>query len=573
MVTTGQQEGADALAEAGRWRAEARRLADENMALRKRMTDLEGQVAALAEKVATYARMLFGDSSERSKPKNKPTPGPGQGGQNQDGDDPAGQRGQRRGSRGHGRRDYSDLDTEEQVHDLLPEQRTCPTCGTAYEPFGEERCEQIDWRVRLVRIVHRRPTYRRACRCRVRGVVAAPPPPKAIAKGRLTTGFLARLLLHKFSLGLPTHRIVAQLAADGLQMAEGTLAGVFAALSDLLAPLAEAIKARNAASAHLHVDETRWSVFEAVEGKDSHRWWLWVFVADDTTVFHVAQSRSLTVLTDHLGLDADGLDRLPEGRTLRLSSDFYAVYQAMGAVDGVDSLWCWAHIRRRFVKARDAHPRLRVWADAWLELVGALYAAHKAVNAAQAGSDAHRLATAQFAAAINGIDAERRSQSQLDGLHPAAAKVLATIEREWDGLARHQRYPELPLDNNTAERALRTPVVGRKNFYGSGSVDSAELASRAWTILATAQRAGYNPLAYLTSYLDACAANGATPPTGDDLARFLPWTAGPTDRDTWQCPGAGQPTTGDDTTTDEATTTDDTAPEAYASDDTAGPAP
>jgi hypothetical protein len=43
---------------------------------------LEGQVVALAEKVATYARMLFGDSSERSGRKKSPTPGqgPGQGG-------------------------------------------------------------------------------------------------------------------------------------------------------------------------------------------------------------------------------------------------------------------------------------------------------------------------------------------------------------------------------------------------------------------------------------------------------------------------------------------------------------
>jgi transposase len=565
MVTTGRQRDSPDTRtwreEAERWRDEALRLTEENTALLGRVAGLEGQVGALAEKVATYARMLFGDSSE-SRRKKRPTPGQGQGeagrGAQRRG------RGQRRGGRGHGRRDYSGLDTEEQVHDLPPERRTCPVCATAYVRFGEECCEQIDWRVRLVRVVHRRPTYRRACRCRVRGVICAPPPRKAIAKGRLSTGFLARLLTHKFALGLPTHRIAALLAADGLEMAEGTLAGVYAALSDLLAPLAGAIEARNAASGHLHVDETRWSVFEAVEGKDSNRWWLWVFVAGDTTVFRVARSRSLAVLTDHLGLDVEakaGLHSLPAGRTLRLSSDFYSVYQAMGTVDGVDSLWCWAHIRRRFVTVRDAHPRLRVWAEAWLELIGALYAAHKALGAAAHGSDSHRLASAQFSAAINGIDAERRSQSQLDGQHPAAAKVLATIDREWDGLARHQQHPELPLDNNTAERALRTPVVGRKNFYGSGSVDSARLASRAWTILATAQQARYNPLAYLTSYLDA-AADNATPPQGADLARFLPWTANPTDTDTWSRPAAGQP----------ATTTPDAAGTS-GSGDTAGPAP
>jgi transposase len=563
MDTTGQRQDsseARAWAEAERWGEQA--LRDENAVLRQRVADLEGQVGALAEKVATYAKMLFGDSSEKSKQKSKPTPEPdkvepGQGAQRRG-------RGQRQGSRGHGRRDYSDLDTEEQVHDLPPEELLCPMCGTAYQRFGEECCEQIDWRVRLVRIVHRRPTYRRACRCRVRGVICAPPPRKAIAKGRLTTGFLARLLTHKFVLGLPTHRIAALLAADGMEVAEGTLAGVYAALSDLLAPLATAIEARNAASAHLHVDETRWSVFEAVEGKDSNRWWLWVFVADDTTVFRVARSRSLAVLTDHLGLDAD-LDALPDGRQLLLSSDFYSVYQSIGTVDGVDSLWCWAHIRRRFVKVRDAHPRLRGWADAWLDRVGALYAAHKAINAAEPGGDAHRLATAQFAAALGGIDAERRSQSQLDGQHPAVVKVLATINREWDGLARHQRHPELALDNNTAERALRTPVVGRKNFYGSGSVDSAELASRAWTILATAEQAGYNRLAYLTSYLDACATNDAKPPTGDGLARFLPWTADPSDHDTWRRPGAGRPAD----TPDDTEASDDTDDP----DDTDGPAP
>ena len=94
---------------------------------------------------------------------------------------------------------------------------------------------------------------------------------------------------------------------------------------------------------------------------------------------------------------------------------------------------------------------------------------------------------AQFSAALNTIDAERTAQmSHAALLHPAAAKVLATLDREWDGLARHREFPELALDNNTSERALRGPVVGRKNYYGSGSVVSAQLASRVFTITATA---------------------------------------------------------------------------------------
>jgi transposase len=526
----------------GFWRGEAQRLAADNVALRARVAELEGQVGALAEKVSVLARMAFGTSSEKAA---RPAPG-GEGATGAageaGGDDPGGgpgKRGQRRGGRGHGRRDYSHLPTREEVHDVPEAERVCPRCGAGYAPFGQECCEQIDWQVQLTRIVHRRPTYRRTCRCPVRGVLVAPPVPKAIGKGRFTTGFLARLLCEKFVLGRPAHRIVAALAHDGLDVAEGTLAGVFAACADLLAPLAALITERNSAAAHLHIDETSWKVYAAVEGKDSHRWWCWVFVGPDTTVFTIAPSRSLKVLTDQLGIPVDPdtgalPDALPEGRQVLLSSDFYTVYQALGRLDGIDNLWCWSHIRRYFIRAGDAHPELATWTAGWIERIAELYVAHTAITAAEPGSPAHTWAAAQFSAALNTIAAERTAQmAHAALLHPAAAKVLATLDREWDGLARHREYPELALDNNTSERALRGPVVGRKNYYGSGSVISAQLASRAWTITATAERAGLNPLAYLQAYLDQCAQAGSRAPTGQALTRFLPWAAGTDDLTAW----------------------------------------
>ena len=85
-----------------------------------------------------------------------------------------------------------------------------------------------------------------------------------------------------------------------------------------------------------------------------------------------------------------------------------------------------AHIRRYFVRAGDAHPQLRAWAQAWVERIGALYGAHTAMATTEADSSAHRYAAAQFSAALAGIDAERKAQAALPCLHPAAAKVLAT---------------------------------------------------------------------------------------------------------------------------------------------------
>ena len=534
------------------WRAEAERLAADNVVLRAQVAELEDQIGALAEKVSVLAKLAFGTSSEKAA---RPAVDTGAGDAGDPADGPKRGRGQQRGARGHGRRDYSHLPTHEEIHDVPEAERVCPRCGADYAPFGEESCEQLDWQVPLTRIVHRRPTYRRTCRCPVRGVLVAPPVPKVIGKGRFTTGFVTRLLCEKFVLGRPVHRIVAALAHDGLDLAEGTLAGVFAACSDLLAPLADKISERNAAGGHLYVDETRWQVFAAVEGKDSHRWWCWVFLGPDTTVFTIAPSRSLKVLTTQLGVEHDPdtgalPESLPGGRRLLLSSDFYTVYQSVGRLDGVDNLWCWAHIRRYFVRAGDAHPDLQAWTAAWLERIGTLYRAHSALAAAPTGSPLRAEAAAQFDAALQVIDRERHAQAATAHLmHPAAVKVLATLDREWDGLVRHREFPELPLDNNSAERALRGPVVGRKNFYGSGSTVSAELASRVWTITATAERAGLNPRAYLGAYLNQCAQTGGTPPSGTALDRFLPWALNPDDRTAWAPrPDPAEPDTTADTT-------------------------
>lgn len=166
-------------------------------------------------------------------------------------------------------------------------------------------------------------------------------------------------------------------------------------------------------------------------------------------------------------------------------------------------------------------------AAAWVERIGVLYVAHAALRDAEPGSDERARAHAGFADALAVIDQARRVQAADPTLPAAAGKVLATLDREWEGLARHQQYPDAPLDNNSAERALRNSVVGRKSYYGSGAVWAAELAGRAWTVTATAERAGLDPLAYLTGYLHACTAAGGRAPQGAALEAFLPWTTTP----------------------------------------------
>ena len=485
------------------------------------------RIEELSEQVAVLSRMLFGRSSEKARS----TPGPDDAAARPDGREanhrPV-RRGQRWGSTGHGRRDYSHLETREEIHDLPAEQRSCPACGIPLEPLDAQTSEQIDWQVRITRIVHRRLRYRRRCDCPGPRTVIAPLPAKPIAKGRFTPEFLARLLYEKYVLGLPLHRIARALAADGLDVAHGTVCGALKATAGLLVAWEEAIVAHSAQAVYVHADETSWRVFEHIEDKEGHRWWLWVFLTVDTAVFRMDPTRSTAVLERHFGIDRQAPSPLAD-RHVVLSTDFYTAYQALGRVEGVDPLWCWAHIRRYFIRAGDAHVQLRFWRDQWVERIAELYLAHRDLASVEVGTAEHAHARQAFDQALAVIDTARREQNALYSLHPAARKVLATLDREWEGLVRHRDFPDIDLDNNSAERALRTPVVGRKNYYGSQAEWAAHLAARVWTITATAERNHREPLACLTDYLQACATAGGKAPEGQALQRFLPWVPDPGD--------------------------------------------
>ena len=67
----------------------------------------------------------------------------------------------------------------------------------------------------------------------------------------------------------------------------------------------------------------------------------------------------------------------------------------------------------------------------------------------------------------------------------------------WDRLTRFVNDPRIPLDNNATERAIRGPVVGRKNHYGSKSRRGTEVASIFYTLLETAKLVGVDPAKYL----------------------------------------------------------------------------
>ena len=194
-------------------------------------------------------------------------------------------------------------------------------------------------------------------------------------------------------------------------------------------------------------------------------------------------------------------------------------------------------MRRYFLDAARGYSKLQNWTDEWRDRIATLYQPYDARKELAPNPQDYLEADDKLRRFVKDeIEAAWRAQLTDRTIPLAGRDVLGTMQRHWEGLTRFLDNPLLPLDNNFMERILRTPVVVRKNFYGSGSQWSGEFAAIAWTITATASRANLNPLPYLIDILNACAHNGGKPLEGQALDRFLPWMMSEADKKAWAIP-------------------------------------
>jgi transposase len=182
-------------------------------------------------------------------------------------------RGQQPGSQSHGRSDRSALAVVAEVHDLNPTQACCPACGEAFAPFpGAEESIIIEVQVQahLRRIQRRR--YQKTCQCpQVPGIVTAPPAPRMIAKSPLVVSLWTMVLLDKYLYGRPTYRLCEQLKHHGVPLSQSTLTHGLQKIAVLFEPVLTKLYERQMREKRFHGDETRWEVFEEVEGQTGHR--------------------------------------------------------------------------------------------------------------------------------------------------------------------------------------------------------------------------------------------------------------------------------------------------------------
>jgi transposase len=484
-------------------RAEAAMYRSQHAKALEREAVSKAEIAALEEKLRYERSMRFGSSGGKGSGRNERQ-----------------KNGKRVTSRGRGqqpgnpvpkRRSKDALPVIEEEVTFADAVKLCPRCGLPQELLPMEAIsEVVEIEVKSYkRRIHRHQRVA-SCHCGVLpGIEVAPmEQPGAMFPGsQLGVSVWVEILYGRYIEMEPVRRVAMRLESTGMPLPLGTVHGLLPRMLDVFQPLADQIAARNRASDHWHADETGHRVFVQVPDKESNRWWLWVFVAEDTTVYRMEPSRSHEVIVQHLGTNAVGI----------LSVDRAAMYKAYASKAAMMVLaYCWAHLRRDFLKAQLEYPACAAWSNEYIQHIGTIYHLNDRRLEGKRGAETQlRRAVQRFQ------DKVKQDLASGKPLRLGQQKALNTVIRHWEGLTVFLDHPDVPMDNNTAERALRMEVVGRKTFNGCGSLAMANLLAVMATIFNTLKQHHVDLRAWLFSYLSACSfAGGQAPANAGD---FLPW--------------------------------------------------
>ena len=215
--------------------------------------------------------------------------------------------------------------------------------------------------------------------------------------------------------------------------------------------------------------------------------------------------------------------------TVFVVCDRYSAYRALARelAGKVILCWCWAHQRRDFIEGAAGQKALTEWCEGWIERIAAIYRLNDARlkhhdPALERQTRAFDAAQRKLGKAVKRLFAD--AEAELAGLPDTdrRAKPLRSLVNHREGLCVFVDHPQVPMDNNAGERALRGPVIGRRLSFGSNSEDGAKFTAVMYSVIGTLSMNGIDVLLWLEAWLDACAKNGGKPP--GDLSPWLPWS-------------------------------------------------
>lgn len=393
-----------------------------------------------------------------------------------------------------GRRNQPSLPLVEVKHELPDGDRSCSSCGKAMSAWeGQfEESERIHVvPTKFVLEKHLRQKYRCSCGGCIK---TAPGPLKLKAGDRYSPEFGVEVGISKYEHHVPLERQVKIMAQAGLAVDSQTLFKPLDTVAWYLKPhVVDKIADRVYASLIANADETPWGNL----GKDAKkRFYLWGARISDAVLFEVMDSRS-----------SDAARHLLKKFKGTLMCDGYRGYNPLVDDEGIRLAHCWSHVRRKFVAAEQSYP---VAAASMIRLIDDLYDIERELKKAGATPGLVREVRQKRSLPITKVIYQKLWDLKAHLPQSSMGKAVDYTLKLWRGLMLFIEEPALALDNNDMERAIRGPVTGRKNHFGSKSLKTAEVAATWYTVIETCKACGIDPKRYVNEALTAIL-TGQTP--------------------------------------------------------------
>ena len=388
------------------------------------------------------------------------------------------------------------------VHDLAEEEKHCAACEQDLRPIGEESSERYEYIPAQLTVIED-VCKKYACACTVK---TATKPSQPIEKSTAGASLLAQVIVAKTADHLPLHRQEKIFERHGVDISRKTMGGWLAQCADLLKPLYGSLKEVLFHSKVIGTDDTSVKVLD-VKLPFARTGRIWPYYGD---------ADHPVILYDYTATrERAGPEEFLKGYRGYLQADAYGGYDAFfkDPARGLIEVGCWAHARRYFHKALESDQARMGPA---LLLIAQLYRVEKQAQPLTA-EDRLRLRQLQSQPILDKLrNYLLEIQAEVLPKSPEGRAVRYTL-KNWTALTRYCENGDLEIDNNATERAIRGVAVGRHNWVFFGSDEGGKTAAVLRSFVASCQRVGVDPFAWLKDILTRIADHPIT-----KLAELLP---------------------------------------------------